>query len=402
MPRLFSQVALTVAPNSLTLIPILYLLGAAQGAFLALALFASKGANCKANRYLGLVTLLFVVVLIDYVADYTAFTAVHLWASILLWPKEFFIGPLIYFYVSEITAIDNTLKKNRPAWLHFIPGMLHIAVTWPLLFVQNVDLARTIIAAEYGHGYDAWAFWFGDIEDFLTQLQLGIYLLLSLRLLRAHRQRVKQHFSYSEQVSLRWLQGLLWGLLAVYAVWLAGIWLSEDSIDLAFSGAMGLSIVLLIYVMGFMGLRQPQVFAGKLDAVVPEPAPEEDSETGKYLNSALSSDLSKALLDELSALMTKDKLYLDAQLSLPQLAERLGVSVNYLSQAINEQAGQNFFDYVNRFRVDDAVARMTTDKAQTRTILDIGLDAGFNSKSAFYAAFKKFHEMTPGQFRKTL
>lgn len=390
-----------MAQNSLTLIPILYLLGAAQGAFLALALFASKGANRKANRYLGLVTLLFVLVLIDYVADYTAFTTVHLWASILLWPKEFFIGPLIYFYVREITAMDDA-PENAPVWPHFIPGMLHIAVTWPLFFVQNVELARTIIAAEYGHGYDAWAFWFGDIEAFLTQLQLGTYLLLSLRLLRAHRQRVKQHFSYSEQVSLRWLQRLLWSLLAVYAVWLAGSWLGEESIDLAFSGAMGLSIVLLIYVMGFMGLRQPQVFAGKIDAVVSESAPENDSETGKYRNSSLSSDLSKALLDELSALMTKEKLYLDAQLSLPQLAEKLGVSVNYLSQAINEQAGQNFFDYVNRFRVDDAVARMTADKAQARTILDIGLEAGFNSKSAFYAAFKKFHEMTPGQFRKTL
>jgi len=98
--------------------------------------------------------------------------------------------------------------------------------------------------------------------------------------------------------------------------------------------------------------------------------------------------------------MEQEKLYLDAKLSLPRLSEALKVSSNYLSQVINEQLNHNFFDFVNGYRVEEAKGRLIGDKGKSANILTVANDAGFNSKSAFYSAFKKHTGMTPGEFRK--
>ena len=98
--------------------------------------------------------------------------------------------------------------------------------------------------------------------------------------------------------------------------------------------------------------------------------------------------------------MTQDKPHRDSQLSLPQLAEKLGVSVNYLSQIINEQLDQNFFEFVNAYRIDEAKEILIDKRREKENILTIALESGFNSKSSFYTAFKKQTGLTPGAFRK--
>ncbi|MES9930149.1 MAG: helix-turn-helix domain-containing protein, partial [Candidatus Thiodiazotropha sp. 6PDIVS] len=75
-------------------------------------------------------------------------------------------------------------------------------------------------------------------------------------------------------------------------------------------------------------------------------------------------------------------------------------SPNYLSQVINEQSGYNFFDFINRYRVDEAKRCLTTPSGQSN-VLSIALDSGFNSKSAFYTAFKRHTGQTPSQYRKS-
>lgn len=107
-------------------------------------------------------------------------------------------------------------------------------------------------------------------------------------------------------------------------------------------------------------------------------------------------------MTELDTHMQTDRAYLDNQLSLPQLAERLDVSVNYLSQTINQQTEKNFFDYVNGYRVEEAKQLFNDGTQQPQSILDIAMNAGFNSKSAFYTAFKKHTGMTPGAYRNSL
>ncbi len=111
--------------------------------------------------------------------------------------------------------------------------------------------------------------------------------------------------------------------------------------------------------------------------------------------------MSETLLAEIQTFMKQNKPYLDGSLTLPQLAEQLGISPNYLSQVVNEQLDKNFFDFINYSRVEEA-KKYLTDPGKDRTnILPLAFDADFNTKSAFYTAFKRHAGMTPGQFKQS-
>jgi AraC-like DNA-binding protein len=97
--------------------------------------------------------------------------------------------------------------------------------------------------------------------------------------------------------------------------------------------------------------------------------------------------------------MENDSPFLDPELTLSQLAARLGASTNHVSQVINTDFGQSFYDFVNRYRIEKAKALLSDQARADDKILSIALESGFNSKSAFNASFKKHTGMTPKDFR---
>jgi len=101
----------------------------------------------------------------------------------------------------------------------------------------------------------------------------------------------------------------------------------------------------------------------------------------------------------LNRIMRHQQAYLKPDLNLPNLAELVGCSVNHLSQVINSGFGTNFFDYLNRYRIEHAKELLTDLDSQDMAILDIAFHAGFNSNSAFYSAFKKHTGTSPADFR---
>lgn len=121
----------------------------------------------------------------------------------------------------------------------------------------------------------------------------------------------------------------------------------------------------------------------------------------RYAKSGLDDASMKEFMAQLSTLMSDEQSYLDPDLTLPQLAERLDCSVNHLSQVINAGFGMSFYDYVNGYRVRRAEAMLGAADAEARAILDVALAVGFNSSSTFYSAFKKVTGQTPAQYRKT-
>jgi len=121
----------------------------------------------------------------------------------------------------------------------------------------------------------------------------------------------------------------------------------------------------------------------------------------RYAKSGLHSEAMTALLVNLKQLMAENKLYLDPDLSLPKLAEQLETSVNHLSQAINAGLEMTFFDYVNQYRINDAMEILRNGNQRFPAILDVALSVGFNSTSTFYTAFKKINGHSPAKFRRS-
>ena len=123
--------------------------------------------------------------------------------------------------------------------------------------------------------------------------------------------------------------------------------------------------------------------------------------TQRYAKSGLDEAGIQRVMDRLRFLMDDQRVFLDSNLSLPQLASELNCSVNHLSQAINAGFGMSFFDNINQYRVTAAKDLLSREGENCRAILDVALSFGFNSTSTFYAAFKKSTGQTPAQFRRS-
>ena len=121
----------------------------------------------------------------------------------------------------------------------------------------------------------------------------------------------------------------------------------------------------------------------------------------KYEKSTLTPERAEEYLKRIQIMMEKEKPYREGDLTLQKLASSLAISPHHLSQIINERLNQNFFDFINAHRIEEA-KRMLVDPAKKYySILAIAEEVGFNSKSAFNTAFRKYANMTPSEFRKS-
>jgi AraC-like DNA-binding protein len=120
----------------------------------------------------------------------------------------------------------------------------------------------------------------------------------------------------------------------------------------------------------------------------------------KYAKSGLSDEQLEEIKRRLEMLMRGEKAFLRPDLTLPTLAQAAGCSVNHLSQVINSGLGVSFFDYLNRHRIEYAKNLLGKYAGHNNAILNVAFAVGFNSNSAFYAAFKKCIGQTPAQYRR--
>lgn len=135
----------------------------------------------------------------------------------------------------------------------------------------------------------------------------------------------------------------------------------------------------------------PKLLEGRKD--------KKQEEEEKYKSSSLSTRQSESYLSKLLTMMETEKPYLDPNLSLRDLSERVGCSKENLSQVINEKTGLNFKNFINKYRVEAAMVKLTDPKENQFVLMKIAFDVGFNSKSVFNAAFSKFTGMSPSQYR---
>jgi AraC-like DNA-binding protein len=157
-----------------------------------------------------------------------------------------------------------------------------------------------------------------------------------------------------------------------------------------------LLIALNIQSIGIIGIKQPEIFSGKFkNSYISEKGIKQ-----KYKKSTLTPEKSDELLLKLTTCMITDKPFLQSDLTLPRLAKMLDMSLHHLSQVINDKLGLNFFEFINKHRIEEAKKMLCDPNKKHLTIAHISLDAGFNSLSAFNTAFKKQEKTTPSKYQK--
>ncbi|WP_163557774.1 AraC family transcriptional regulator [Halomonas sp. NO4] len=222
------------------------------------------------------------------------------------------------------------------------------------------------------------------------------YLWATIRALNRFGTTVRQLFSNLENKQLAWLRTLLIGYSFVWTISL--LYCLSAHVFKSSASAQWVSTVGAITGFSFINyliihaLRQPAIFSG-LSA---EEAQLAQGDNDGHATPVIAVD--RKLLQQLEAHMTTTRPYLDANLSVEQLAHQLSVAPRELSRTINRGLGKNFFEFVSDYRIAEACRRLQTAGAST-TILQVMYDSGFNSKSVFNTAFKKATGMTPSAYR---
>ena len=306
---------------------------------------------------------------------------------------------LFWLYVRGLTS-EGDLTQIPRLRRHILPIIAVVLCFWSALFFP-ADLIEADLAEDDpripGLLLMALLVLVGDVA---FKIMIATYTYLTVRRLIAYQARLKDVFASTENKELTWI----WAILVSAALYLVLNVLHSVSI---FVGALSetdfeaealvlnsLALLALFWVLGIWGLRQrPGLVRERQDE---RPLPETPAEP-KYEKSALDDARAQRIAEKIEAAMSQDMLYRDPNLSLWDLAKHVGANSHYVSQALNTQLNKSFFDLVNGWRVQDAIQQLTTTD---ETILVIAYDVGFNSRSAFYKAFKRETGKTPSDLRK--
>lgn len=346
--------------------------GALLGALIALALALPPNRATPGNRQLaalmGLVTLYQLATLARHAPDIAWLAPLRSFGLVI-----FLLGPGLYLYTRARIREINSWHWSQ-LW-HALPS---------LLLLLDALLAALTGGASLAVRYSL-------LLGVLCYLSLLAYLAASLHLLRQARRDTDLPAG-----TLRWLASLLWGCtaLSLPGLLFAAGRLVPGTIDWpqqlwSITLTVGLS-----YLIAFFAVLDPSVFHASRHARA------QRKTRARYETSSLGNEQAEELWQQLQALMTRDRPYLQPQLKVGELAEQLGVAPSHLSQAINQVGGQSFASFLNGYRVNAAKAQLRDSDPGARTMLDIALSSGFNSESVFYKHFRGTTGSTPRQYQQ--
>lgn len=351
---------------------------------MALFLFTHTGGRRLSNVLLGSFFLAWALGVFDGVAYGTGLYARYPQWALVANLFSLLLGPLLYLYTRSLLYNDFRLR-----WLDSLHALPFFAVLlWLQWGYQQLPPAeqQTIVDSALTYGGTPLI-----IGTLLAYAQVFTYLALAYRTLYAYRRRLRDQFSDLEHRNVSWLSFTLggFGLLLVVSI-------LQNTARFALSTHMynGSLILTALMLLGFMtlvlfkSLKQPELFAG-----IAEDAPD------ARLTSAVPTTLQDEA-DRLQQFMEAQQPYLTPSLTLQDLSDALNRPPRLISQTINTVFEQNFFDYVNSYRIDDAKRLLAHPDETKTTILEVMYRVGFNSKSSFNTAFKKFTDMTPTQYKQ--
>lgn len=296
---------------------------------------------------------------------------------------SFLYGPLIFFYTKSIVYRNFSIKKSY--FIHFTPFILASIFQVALINRLITDINQEFIIPDSSH-----VFWrIAIVRSIIHFLQVAAYLFASLRILSHYRKEIKNVFSSLYNVNLSWLNFVIFGFIGIWAI---------DTVILIIlliikvpSVLLELISIILIFIYAniivLRGLMKSEIFSGI-------------EEKPKYEYSTLIRSDIEDYIKKLRTYMETKKPHLESSLTINQLAKKLSMPTKHLSQVINDHLNQNFIEFVNRYRIEEAKQILLDSRQYERTVLQVLLDVGFNSKSVFNRAFKKYTGMTPSKFKR--
>lgn len=358
---------------------------------LALALSA-KGliSNEKGNWWLCGFTICGAIIMLDSALDQKLFYVDTYFQVVIVFSALIAAPPMLYIGAVHFIAPDNKLQKNQ-LW-HFLPALIAligVSMLWLYFFLKappsigdgNIGLDERAAGAQP---------FFADL------IYWSFYLVLSLFALYKHRRHLRGINSEIQSKDLHWLRNILWGLFVVVCFWLNERLGALPQFEPITVWIYAIGIVYL----GWQSLHQKEVFPFP-KTVIPEieaiferidhPVRKHELFTDSEL------DLLKLRLD---TFMAESKPFLEPELSLPKLATMLDFRPQELSELINRAYRENFYTFINRYRVEYSTKILQDPAFAHLNMLGVAFESGFNSKTTFNQAFKAQTGLSPTAFKR--
>lgn len=363
------------------------ILSTATGIFFSVVLFSLRKGNKLANRLLALLLFTFSVRIGEFALYWTDYITDMPHLVNISAPLPFLFGGLIFLYTKTLL---NKEKLNRWEYLHFLPFVIYIIYMLPfyslpverkLFVINNILSDNPVINLKF---YAA---------RIIKITHMFIYLGLTFNLIRSNRGKWFQNDSMYKNVVIRWLRYLMYGFsifIVVTVLHTTVIWLTGYEYITQIDSLIMLASALMIYTALYQTIKHPEIFWGEIKT----------KNKAKYEKSSLDSANADRYFTELKRIMDDEKLYLKNDLKLSDLSERLSIPSYHISQILSEKTEQNFFDFVNKYRVEKARQMLTDPLFENYKIVTIAYECGFNTKASFNSTFKKFTGITPSEYKK--
>lgn len=371
----------------ISLISLVILLGIIQGLYFSITIFWIKSGNRKANRiYASLMACLSLSLVSTFLFE-TNLYIYFPYLTILPVHIQLLIGPLFYYYIRTLTFEDTRFELKELlhglpfalVFLYFLPFYLK-GVDYKLQYIFRLLFDRLTVIEAYEY----------NLLLIAIQLSICAYLVLSQRQIAAYRHKMEQTFSTINRIKYAWLTFFTNTLISVYTIIAISLLLKLFGLPIdIFNGIAAGIASLTIYIVGYRGMLQSQIFYGS-----------ETADLIKNKKAALPHKEGNRHLEALFRIMETEKPFTDPELTLGMLAEKLSISRTLLSQIINDQIGMNFFDFINIYRIKEVKQYLLDPQKSHLKITALAEEAGFQSKTSFNRIFKLWLNMTPSEFRE--
>ena len=362
-------------PLELTIANILLLIGLAQGLLLSMVLLTSPLFQTRPNRYLAwtfltLTLMGFLTWRITVIGD----TALFITLNDIMWELVFPVFLLFYFAYS----FDHSIIRNKNRYWLYVPFCITLLLN---------------VAIDLDEEYQLFIFWLAR-QDTLQY----------------------QYYTFEQLFTMAWVVSMfIWAYLLIRKYeresdnprpWFRQFWVLATiavSLWVLFFVLEVLVLIDLYTILWFIvtGIFYWITYRGVFQLRIREEAAEIHDIRADRAPTMTPIASGHPQFDRLDRLMQDERLFENPELNRELVAERLGISPGYLSQVLKDGGNISFPDYLNGYRVAAAKSMLTDPEFQSYNVLSIGLEAGFKSKSTYYAAFKKETGLSPSAFQKT-
>lgn len=386
--------------NHLLVLLILVISGFSTLIFLTVRSTYKKGA--KILTFFMLTVFIFTLAYVSYIHYIPSL----LWVlKYLFLPSAFCMIPILYLYIKALTI--NNVQFSRYESLHFLPAILSLFFLVAISFFPVSDDINIYISIDFdystidGSPHEHYLYYIA--YDIIFFSQMAFYFTLMMILLIKHKRNIRMFFSDIEGISLTWLLAFLLFYLvtSISFIIIDFLVVAEKNVyDLVYNTASAI----FVFFLSYFGVKQNDIY--NHSSLKHNSIELESPSSEKILKETSQNDITQKisrkdeLFNKLLELFEKEKLYLQYDLSLADIAELLNSNKHYISNIINEKLNKNFYQFVNELRIKEAIEMLNNQDSYLYTIESISQKAGFKSKSSFNKFFKEITGITPSEFRK--